>query len=67
MRQIGARLAQGQQLNDAKSSLGETIGAIAINAASVAGKTTATVVAAPFDGLPTEEKHDAGDAKPLVQ
>ncbi len=67
MRQIGQRLADGQKLNDAKSSLGEALGAIAINAADVAGKTTATVISAPFSGIDKPQTHETGDAKPLVQ
>jgi esterase/lipase superfamily enzyme len=64
---IGLRLASGQQLNDAKSSLGETLGAFAVNATGAVGKTAATVVSAPFIGLPLEQGAPAsGDAEPLV-
>ena len=48
VRRIGLRLASGQQLNDAKSNLGESVGILAVNAANLAGKATAVVVTAPF-------------------
>jgi esterase/lipase superfamily enzyme len=48
VRAIGARLAAGQKLNDAKSSLGETIGSIAIGAAKTAGATAALAISAPI-------------------
>jgi esterase/lipase superfamily enzyme len=63
---IGARLATGQALNDSRSNLGETIGAIAINATGAVGKTAATVVAAPFNGIILDQSTPvSGDAKPL--
>ncbi len=46
---IGVRLAGGQALSDAKSNLGETIGAIAINATHAVGTVAAGVATAPFD------------------
>jgi esterase/lipase superfamily enzyme len=46
---IGLRLASGQPLNDAKSSLGESVGIIAVNAADAMGKATAAVVTTPFN------------------
>jgi esterase/lipase superfamily enzyme len=49
VRAIGSRLAAGQALTDAKSNLGETVGAIAINATHAVGAAAATVVTAPFD------------------
>jgi esterase/lipase superfamily enzyme len=65
---IGMRLASGQRLNDAKSSLGETLGAMAVNATSAVGNTAATMVSAPFVGIqPEVEAPAVGDAKPLVQ
>ena len=67
VRLIGARLAAGQTLTDARSNLGETLGATVLNIAGVAGKATAAVVAAPFDGLPPSMAPAAsGDAAPLV-
>ena len=48
VRAIGARLAAGQTLTDAKSNLGEAVGAIAINATHAAGALAAGVVTAPF-------------------
>jgi esterase/lipase superfamily enzyme len=48
---IGVRLAMGQPLSDAKSNLGETVGAIAINATHAVGAAAAGVVTAPFDGI----------------
>ena len=48
VRAIGARLAAGQKLNDAKSSLGETIGSIAIGAAKTAGATAALAISTPI-------------------
>ena len=49
VRAIGVRLAAGQALTDAKSNLGETIGAIAINATHAVGAAAAGVATAPFD------------------
>jgi esterase/lipase superfamily enzyme len=49
VRAIGVRLAQGQTLTDAKSNLGEQIGAVAINATHAVGSVAAGVVTAPFD------------------
>ena len=49
VRAIGARLAAGQTLTDAKSNLGETVGAIAINATHVAGAVAAGIATAPFN------------------
>ncbi len=49
VRAIGGRLAAGQALSDAKSNLGETLGAITINATSAVGKAAAKVATAPFD------------------
>ncbi len=49
VRAIGARLATGQPLSDAKSNLGETIGVLAVNATKVVGGAAAAVVTAPFD------------------
>jgi esterase/lipase superfamily enzyme len=43
VKRIGLRLAAGQPLNDAKSTLGESVGIIAVNAAGAMGKATATV------------------------
>jgi esterase/lipase superfamily enzyme len=51
VRAIGVRLAAGQALSDAKSNLGETVGAIAINATHAVGAAAAKVVTAPFDGI----------------
>ena len=48
---IGLRLAQGQTLTDAKSNLGETFGAIAINATHAVGAAAAKVATSPFDLL----------------
>jgi esterase/lipase superfamily enzyme len=48
VRAIGARLATGQKLNDAKSSFGETIGSIAIGAAKTAGATAALAISTPI-------------------
>jgi len=72
VRQIGVRLAAGQKLNDAKPSVGETIGAIAVNTAGAAGQAAATVVSAPFTGgdavgAPAARPPAEGDAKPLTQ
>jgi esterase/lipase superfamily enzyme len=49
VRAIGVRLAQGQALTDAKSNLGETIGAMAINATHAVGTVAAVAATAPFD------------------
>jgi esterase/lipase superfamily enzyme len=49
VRAIGDRLAAGQALTDAKSNLGETIGAVAINATHAVGVAAAKVATAPFD------------------
>jgi esterase/lipase superfamily enzyme len=49
VRAIGSRLAAGQALTDAQSNLGETIGAVAINATHAVGAVAAGVVTAPFD------------------
>jgi esterase/lipase superfamily enzyme len=43
VKRIGLRLAAGQPLNDAKSTLGESVGIIAVNAAGAVGRATATV------------------------
>jgi len=51
VRAIGARLASGQALTDAKSNLGETVGAMAINATHAVGAVAAGVATAPFDGI----------------
>ena len=51
VRAIGLRLAAGQTLTDTRTSLGETIGGIAIGGANVIGRTTATIAAAPFGGV----------------
>ncbi len=51
VRAIGARLANGQALSDARSNLGETVGAMAINATHAVGAVAAGVVTAPFDGI----------------
>jgi esterase/lipase superfamily enzyme len=72
VRQIGVRLASGQKLNDAKPSVGETIGAIAVNTAGAAGQAAATVVSAPFTGgdavgAPIARAPAEGEAKPLTQ
>jgi len=66
---IGLRLATGQKLNDAKSSFGETLGAIAVNATNAVGNTTATVVSAPFQASESVKPTPGSleDVKPLVQ
>jgi len=46
---IGVRLASGQTLSDAKSNLGETVGAMALNATHAVGAVAAGVATAPFD------------------
>jgi esterase/lipase superfamily enzyme len=46
---IGVRLASGQALSDAKSNLGETVGAMALNATHAVGAVAAGVATAPFD------------------
>jgi esterase/lipase superfamily enzyme len=48
VKRIGLRLAAGQPLNDAKSTLGESMGIIAVNAAGAMGKATATITT-PFN------------------
>ena len=48
---IGLRLAQGQTLTDAKSNLGEALGAVAINATQAVGSVAAKVATAPFEVL----------------
>jgi esterase/lipase superfamily enzyme len=45
---IGVRLASGQKLNDSKSSLGETLGSIAIGATKAVGTTAALAVSTPI-------------------
>jgi esterase/lipase superfamily enzyme len=49
VRAIGSRLAAGQALTDARSNLGETIGAVAINATHAVGAVAAGVATAPFE------------------
>jgi len=51
VRSIGVRLAQGQTLTDAKSNLGETLGAAALNATHVVGTVAAGVATVPFGGF----------------
>ena len=46
---IGVRLASSQTLSDAKSNLGETVGAMALNATHAVGAVAAGVATAPFD------------------
>jgi esterase/lipase superfamily enzyme len=67
VRQIGLRLASGQKLNDAKSSVGETIGDIAVNAAGAAGQATAAVVSGEAVIAAPASAPAPGDAKPLTQ
>lgn len=45
---IGMRLAAGQKLNDARSSLGETLGTVALGATKAVGETAAFAVSAPI-------------------
>ncbi len=62
---IGARLAQGQQLNDSKASVGETLGAFAMGASKAVGATAALAVSAPIaivDPATREILHDQADA-----
>ena len=60
---IGARLANGQALTDAKSNLGETVGAIAINATHAVGAGVAGVATAPFDADPRKAARPAPVAR----
>ena len=53
VRAIGMRLAQGQTLTDAKSNLGEALGAAALNATHIVGTVAAGVATAPFGGFAT--------------
>lgn len=62
VRAIGVRLASGQQLNDARPSVGEALGAIAIGATDTIGRTTATVLS----GGSGSAKPAEGEAKPLT-
>ena len=48
VRLIGERLASGQALTDAKSGIGEKIGAVTLGAASTVGSAAGVVVSAPF-------------------
>jgi len=59
---IGARLAHGQALSDAKSNLGETVGAIAINATHAVGAGVAGVATAPFDRTEGDAERYPGSA-----
>ncbi len=55
---IGARLAGGQPLTDAKSNLGETLGAVAINATHAVGAAAAGVATAPLSLMsPASDPH----------
>ena len=58
---IGARLASGQQLNDSKASLGESLGAFAMGASKAVGTTAALAVSAPIAIIDPSTREDLSD------
>jgi esterase/lipase superfamily enzyme len=58
---IGARLAAGQTLTDARLSMGERVGAMTLGAANMVGKAATLAVSAPLAVVDPETRDTLGD------
>jgi esterase/lipase superfamily enzyme len=58
---IGQRLAEGQTLTDAKLTLGEQIGAVAVGATATVGKAATLAVSAPLSIVDPNTRENLGD------
>ena len=58
---IGARLASGQKLNDAKSSFSDTISNATVGAAALVGHTAALAVSTPFAVVDPASREEFGE------